>query len=75
MEKQFSKMKGDERMWAIRDAAETLTRYAEITKQPDLLKAANKELESKENNIKAAQDFVKSVNSKSINLKTENDNG
>jgi len=46
MDKEFGKLKGDEKRWAIESAASTLRSYAKLLRDKPLLKAAREQLKT-----------------------------
>lgn len=67
----FKKLKGDQRKWAIEEAASTLRRYAQIVNEPELLDEAKKVLDSQDKEIKDAKRFVNAMNANSPSLKQD----
>jgi len=74
-EKKLSEVKDkDEKRWMIEDAARTIREFGRISKQPDLLKAAQKELDNlKKESDAATKKVINAISAKSANMKVKDD--
>lgn len=71
-EKKLSAVKDkDEKRYMIEDAARTVREMGRIGKDPDLLKAAQKELDNQQAEAEAAKKYINAVSAKSDGMKVK----
>lgn len=69
MPREFGKLKGMDKDFAIDDAARTISEFGRISTDPKLMKAAQKKISEDAKMAKATESFVKAVNRNPLDKK------